>query len=522
MKIKCNRRERLPLRCTRCETTDSKCQISSDFQRRRVKAHDDHETSKLRQELEKLKSQVASLIPQASPAGTTNAISPSSGSISTSVARARPEMDPTLQRSAGDIVLLPLQIDTAFAIFFKEMHPFLPFLVNSTPNSTYSREPFLFWTICLLGLRSGDPDLSKALSNHVSSEALQAPMRSCHNQAAATSVVQALLLLAIWPFNSPSQLHEHAWLHCGSATHLAIQVGLHQPYGASEFVPKCGRKDIPGLFLEFRRTWIACYVVNSIVSFIRGYQRTVHSDHNIMQFTLSSAAELSISPDLFKALLIFRRIEEGQDLGNPRSTWDGHIDPASREGAYRLLKARLWDTEQQISPLSSFMGLILSAAKLQPKIQVLQSTTPLPLQETTVLGAINTATRVIDLARLVQRDVKMVHLPASVDSLVLMAALLIFKILISRFACFIDVQNAQLQIAEACSYFRDGINDFDDIPRRVTPFLEALNQMVLDGHLPTGGFVIENTKYRNSQNILYEVRAPVPNSILFRMQVLRN
>ncbi|RDW69729.1 hypothetical protein BP6252_08749 [Coleophoma cylindrospora] len=481
LKMKCDRKERLPNRCTRCEKTDQTCELSTTFERKRMKGpyRDDEETRRLRQELEQLKAQVATLKPH-EPIPQTPEVEPDitspSLSAGSSIRPARPHSsDITIQRSANGIIVLPWQIDTSFATFFRQMHPFLPFLEEVTPNACYEKEPFLFWTICMLGLRSFCPELSKAIGDFVAVEALQAPIRCCHNQAAAAAVVQGLLLLSLWPFACPSLLHEAAWIHCGSATHLALHIGFHQPYAASEFVPKREREHIPNSFTEFRRTWIA------------------------------TAEKLSISPDLFKALLIARRIEEGQDLGHSRTGTHGQIDPGSREGIFRLLQSRISDTEKRASPLSPYISMIITAAKLQPAIQVLQSTTPISLQETTVLSACDNACQVITFARMVQGQTNMVHLPVFVDSLVLMSAVLIFKIHISRFSSLINGQVAQSQISEACSYFHDGINDFSDVPNRVGIFVEALYTLVAENLVPVGGFVIENTKSRYSQNILYEV-----------------
>lgn len=232
----------------------------------------DEEMHTLRQELQQLKAQVAAMAPLIrSPANTQSGLSPSSTSGETRTGGSARDVDITVQRSAGEIILLPWQIDSAFATFYRDMHPFLPFLSEATPNACYDQEPFLFWVICVLGLRSSMPDVSRGLAPHVNMEALQAPTRSAHNQAAAAAVVQGLLLLSIWPFPCPSLLHEAAWLHCGSATHLALHIGLHQPYSASEFVPKSSREHIPDLITEFRRTWIACYVINVLISFARGY-----------------------------------------------------------------------------------------------------------------------------------------------------------------------------------------------------------------------------------------------------------
>lgn len=467
----------------------------------------DEETRRLREELEQLKSQVSSLIPVVSPDG----FSYIGESVSATTPSALPDYAPpaahgTFPRSTENVSLLPSQIDTAFKTFFQDIHPYLPFLDEVEPNSCYDREPFLFWTICMLGLRSTFSDISKSLSHHVTMESIQAPLRSCHNQTAATTVVQGLLLLSIWPLSNPSLLHEASWLHCGSATHLAVHLGLHQPYSASEFVPENGRHHIRDHFVEFRRTWIAVYITNCIISFVRGYPTTVRADYNILEYTLSTPEQLSISPDLFKALLIARRIEEGQDLGHSRTGQHGHIDPGSREGIYRLLQSRISDTEKRAFPLTPFMSMIVMAAKLQPAIQVLQSSSPISLQETTVLSACDDAAKVISLAKIVQNHANVVNLPVFVDGLVLMSTVLIFKVHISLFSPLINGLMAQEKISEACSYFKDGVNAFNDIPARVLIFVEALYTLVAENLVPVGGFVIENTKSRYSQNILYEVR----------------
>jgi hypothetical protein len=514
IKVKCDRRDRHPNRCSRCESTNSMCETSGTFERRRMKQSDPHETQKLRIELEELKQQVASLVPQpqqqsrehaslASPR--TSGISPSVSSIVDVTAGGDRFILQTMQRNLGSIVVEPWDIDMAFATFFRDMHPLLPFLTEASPNAFYDREPFLFWTIVVLGSRSVLPSLSKSLADHVKTEALQAPLRTCHNQAAATAVVQGLLLLSLWPFSNISLLHEASWIQCGTATHLALHLGLHQPLSASEFVPHNGRQHIPNLFCEFRRTWIAVYVINNLISFSRGYPCTTRADYNIIEYTLSSAAELDISPDLFKALLIARRIEEGQELGTSRTSKHGHIDPASREGIYRLLRSRLSETEKKVAPLPPSMKLMFLAAQLQCQVQVLQSTSPIHLQETTVLTAFDTARRVVCVARQIQCITASVQLPMFLDALLLMSTVLIFKISISRFSDLINVEAAQQNIADACAFCQETINEFNDIPARVSVFLNALYSLVVENQIPVGGYIIENTKCRNSQNILYEV-----------------
>ncbi|RFU27780.1 hypothetical protein B7463_g8565, partial [Scytalidium lignicola] len=466
---------------------------------------------KLRAELEQMKAQVSSLLPQTSPTSASESIPSSANTdkeegISETDEQASIPKDttPTSARTAGDITVLPWQIDAAFEVFFQNIHPMLPFVTQSTPNRCYSREPFLFWAICVLGLRSVAPGLAHALCPFVHAEALHAPHRSCHNQIAATDVVQGLLLLSMWPFKSPSLLHESVWLHCGSATHLALHIGLHQPHSASEFVPKYRRDFLP--VSQFRRTWIACYVVNSLVSFARGYPSTIRADFNLIKYSRSTPSQLSIQPELFKYLLIARRIEEGQELGSPQSVPYGQIDPGSRAGICGLLKARIAETEENISKpsLSPIMRVFLTATKMLPVMQALQSTSPLPLQETEVLQAFELAGQLICQAEIVQKEINRVYFPVFIDGMVLISVLLILKIQISRFSGLVDQRRGQYLIEKACKYYRDGVNDFSTIPARLTQFMDGVRTMVAENCFPAGGFVIEKAKCHYSQNILYE------------------
>jgi hypothetical protein len=198
MKVKCDRRDKGPHRCTRCEITNIACEIDHNFQRRRMKGSNE-DVQDLRREMELLKSQVAPLVPRTISGSLPDAGNPVPGSSSSPFHSARAYML-TLPRSTAEITLLPWQIEAGFDTFFEKMHPFLPFLVRPEPNACFEREPFLFWTICMLGLRRDGAPCAKALAAYVSSEATQAPYSRCHCQSKATSVVQALLLLSLVAF----------------------------------------------------------------------------------------------------------------------------------------------------------------------------------------------------------------------------------------------------------------------------------------------------------------------------------
>jgi hypothetical protein len=55
------------------------------------------------------------------------------------------------------------------------------------------------------------------------------------------------------------------------------------------------------------------------------------------------------------------------------------------------------------------------------------------------------------------------------------------------------------------------MNDFNEIPHRFGVFLDNLYTLVAENRVPMGGYIIENTKSRGCQNILYEVFAVLLN-----------
>ena len=177
-----------------------------------------------------------------------------------------------------------------------------------------------------------------------------------------------------------------------------------------------------------------------------------------------------------------------------------HMD--SREGIYELLQTRLSELELKVSTTSTYMTIFLDATRLFPAIQVLQSSSPLHLQEKAALSAFTYASELVNTAKLLRSQSGAASLPIYIDGFVLMATLLILKIHISRFSSLVDAQTAQDLIKTSCTYYRDSINGFSTIPARLTIFMDGMRRMAMENHLPRGGFVLEAAK---CHYILYEV-----------------
>lgn len=113
--------------------------------------------------------------------------------------------------------------------------------------------------------------------------------------------VQAMLLLCYWPFPFGVSISDTSWMFCGTATHMALQLGLHRPHHQTEYVyrpyqkPDLGPNSTPnGIEISIRRlVWVGCYVVNH-----RYVQIAVLAACAVLTDQLASVARLGFLPRL--------------------------------------------------------------------------------------------------------------------------------------------------------------------------------------------------------------------------------
>ena len=121
--------------------------------------------------------------------------------------------------------------------FFDRYHPFLPFLDPlKSPDDYQDMSPCLFWAIISAASRRylDDVTLLTVLSSYVSTliwaEISQPPY--------TVATVQAIIILCTWPFPTTSTWNEPAVTLSSVAINIAMQVGLHRPVNAQDFLSK--------------------------------------------------------------------------------------------------------------------------------------------------------------------------------------------------------------------------------------------------------------------------------------------
>ena len=275
-KLKCDAVDRFPASCSRCAKQILICDFRDDFvrvsKRQRLESLE-NEISLLKQQINAPAASSSSVSPkgakgpfsqtaahswEANDAIESNAIVPSvpvAATIAISKGSGNRETVSFTAQTLGNVTLTSEDITQLYEIFFNSYHPHFPFLTHlQSWNLTQLEEAQpLFWAIMFTAAQS-NYRLHEVLHPHVRQLASDITLYG----ARSVHLVQALLVLSLWPLPARKQLDETAWLHIGVAIQIGYQIGLSRLEYIHEFT---SQPQTPTMILEKRDTWIACFVV---------------------------------------------------------------------------------------------------------------------------------------------------------------------------------------------------------------------------------------------------------------------
>jgi len=151
------------------------------------------------------------------------------------------------------------EVNELFTEYFQLYHPFLPFLDQvRSPDEYHSQDhKLLFWAIISVAARryGGRPGLLKDLAKPLT-DLIWDSIRNQPNH----HVVKALCLLCTWPIPAERTVTDPTFILCGAMMQVAMQIGLHQPTHAQDFIRtkvRLRQEDIN----DRLRTWAVCNTV---------------------------------------------------------------------------------------------------------------------------------------------------------------------------------------------------------------------------------------------------------------------
>ncbi|OAL33783.1 hypothetical protein AYO20_06959 [Fonsecaea nubica] len=359
-KVGCDADVAGPEGCTRCRSVNAKCVFGANFRRtpkRRMLADLQDEVTRLRalttvltageREREQGQGQVQVQVPvgespttsletNVSSWGVENTSSSSSAivveSIPTAVQQPPPPPPPTTEspphpiqvphlyyKGNSHVQLTATQANELFRIYFTRCHPYLPFEMCRSVQIVYDRCPLLFWVVCAVASTDkARPQLAEIVRSHVGSV--------LDPSTGSVEVVQALLILAMWPFPFKSQRFDPSFMYGALACQLALQIGLPRP---AVTYPGCAKSDTVNNDDHGVRTttWIACFVVNQILASRLGVPATIFADYAL----LSSLDDPLVSPQLSHLCAISHlTVESAHAIGARAVNVSGLADPIPR------------------------------------------------------------------------------------------------------------------------------------------------------------------------------------------------
>ncbi|KAK9250137.1 hypothetical protein V1507DRAFT_395126 [Lipomyces tetrasporus] len=279
MKLRCDSGDRFPAPCSRCHKSGRDCSINPSY-RRTVR----------RDRLDELEREIHMLRNNLRDSSTSvnrvkDPVDTPSVAIEEQNAR-RPSSTDTSPSPISDVEILEQTVvsrDLFINIldeYYRYYHPrfqFLPPKERVLQGCGFSR--LLFWAVVAVASKSvqGCTEFRQSLIWPIRRLAMESAVR----ETPSLSLVQAYLLLCVWPMPFGAVADDPSWTYCGIATHKAQHLGLHRPDHLNEFVQGAAFDD--ELLVSMRNTWLACFIVNQNISARLGVPATIRSDHAVMQ-----------------------------------------------------------------------------------------------------------------------------------------------------------------------------------------------------------------------------------------------
>jgi hypothetical protein len=336
-------------------------------------------------------------------------------------------------KSLGNVQLSAAQVNESFRVYFAQCHPYLDFSLSTSPESVFAKCPLLFWVICAIPSSTTTMlELQPGIQAMVS-QIMVSPPRS-------VEVVQALLILCMWPFPFYSTLSEPSFLYCGIATQIALQIGLHRPSMAQEF---SSRKEVLEVDDNVRRTtWMACFVVNQMQTARLGVPQSVSADYSFLQ-ALENPGN---SPPLVALCRISRLTAQfTTTIGANGQNLSGLLEPTTRIDMVRFFGAELETLHNEHFPdMSQVVKISYLTSKLQLWSFVLHHDIP---RTSDVIEFFHQAEHDAVSLILLASEKNLSRCPFHVTRSVLYAALILLRILVSPYARQPTVTYDQIMLA---------------------------------------------------------------------------
>ncbi|CAE7147292.1 unnamed protein product, partial [Rhizoctonia solani] len=151
-------------------------------------------------------------------------------------------------------IIKPNEVEILFKIFFEQLNPFVAILDPHmhTPAFVFGRCPFLFTAVCAISSRyyTKRPELYTIAMHFAKQSAATALIDGWKS----VELVQAYILMSIYPVPARRWEEDRTWLYLGLAIRMATDLNLHLPW-QGKATGEAHEREI----LNRTRTWLICF-----------------------------------------------------------------------------------------------------------------------------------------------------------------------------------------------------------------------------------------------------------------------
>ena len=519
-KIKCNASENFPNPCERCKKMGLKCEIDPEFRPRKGS-----QIQSLKLDVDELKAKIEmltkneSLLTQAlnqhnlnmlpsqqSPGHVPLHMAPQPRVISspanvspipsiTSIQQNAPltqensdnspstmntpdhveEYQPISEFILGDVTLPLNKANELHDKFMTKHLPFLPIIISRSATELYHKSQLLFWAVILTAsLSEPEPTLYMSLASLIKQLAIE----TCWIKTPrSTHVIQALIILSIWPLPNEKVLDDCSYRFIGLAKNLSLQLGLHR---GGEFIQEFSRNQVslgPDAERWRTRSWLAVFFCEQFWSSLLGLPPSIGTTDYLLENarvdkSLPKNFRCLISLSIFQCKLV-------NVMGISVTRPDGLLEPLNRAGSLSLLDREL---ERLRFKLQFEDGSAVEVYYLYIKLMIccfaFLPGTPIEDQVKYVSFAYLSATRIVTIVSQMINDISLIELPIYIRQAVSYSVLLLFKLHLSRYLIEKYVDSARQLIVTVHRLFRNTLSSWKDLQNdisRTARVLENLN-----------------------------------------------
>ncbi|KAI5948779.1 SEF1 [Candida theae] len=382
---------------------------------------------------------------------------------------------PISEFALGNVTLPLAKANELHQRFMTRNLKYFPIINSRSATELYHKSNLLFWVVILTAsLGEPEPTLYMSLASLIK----QLAVETCWIKTPrSTHVIQALIILSIWPLPNEKVLDDCSYRFVGLAKNLSLQLGLHR---GGEFIQEFSRNQVslgPDAEKWRTRSWLALFFCEQFWSSLLGLPPSI----NTTDYLLENARVDQSLPKEFRCLIslsIFQ-CKLVNVMGISVTRPDGLLEPSNRAGSLNLLDREL---ERLRFKLQIEEGSPIEVYYLYVKLMIccfaFLPGTPIEDQVKYVSSGYLSATRIITIVSKMNQETSLIELPIYIRQAVSYSVLLLFKLHLSKYLYDKYIDSARQSIVTVHRMFRNTLSSWQNLQNdmsRTAKVLENLN-----------------------------------------------